>query len=49
MNVFNRALIAVLVGFWSVWLFNNINPWLGIGLFVAYVYFVAKKVLKEGL
>lgn len=47
MKLVHRALFAGLVGFSSVWLFNNFNPWLGIGVFVAYVYFVVKTLVEE--
>lgn len=47
MNLVHRVLLSAFVGFWSVWLFNNINPWLGIGVFGGYSYYLIKSSFGE--
>lgn len=47
MNILHRCLIVGFVLFWSVWTFNNVNPWLGLGMTGAYVYYVIRTELKD--
>lgn len=39
MKVLNFVILALILAFLSVWLFNHINAWAGIGLFAYGVYF----------
>jgi hypothetical protein len=32
--------------FGSIWLFNHVNPWLGIGLFILTIIFIYEKSTK---
>jgi hypothetical protein len=42
-------LTFIIVGLWlfaSIWCFNHVNAWIGIGLFILGLYISAKKISK---
>lgn len=44
MKVLKLLLITVIVVFIAAYIFNHFNPWLGIGLFIVYLYYSIKKL-----
>ena len=37
-------LIIVVIAYFSIWLFNHINAWLGIGLFLLLIFSIFKQL-----
>lgn len=46
-KIFLTSIIIVLWIFASIWCFNHIDVWIGIGVFIAGMYISAKQILKQ--
>lgn len=47
MKVLKYILLASLVLFVGTWYFNHVNAWLGIGVYIAAVFYVAYVIEKK--
>jgi hypothetical protein len=45
-NIFLKVLVVFSFIFSSIWIFNHINAWVGIGVFVLGLYISAKLIFK---
>ena len=40
-------LIVLVIAYFSIWLFNHINAWLGIGLFLLLIFSIFKQLKQN--